>query len=234
LKTKNSLGAYPGDTHVAFDRRHHWERVYRTKSPLEVSWYQKQPVLSLKLINDANLPLDAAIIDVGGGASTLVDCLLKKGYSRLAVLDISTKALAYSKERLGKKAAEVEWYPTDIVDFKPPHLFSLWHDRAVFHFLTDLKDRRQYLRVMKQSLKPSGQVIMASFAVNGPKKCSGLNVVQYDSERMLTELGENFSLVEEKAETHVTPGGAEQKFSWFRLLFQPYGDSKPSKNNVSD
>jgi SAM-dependent methyltransferase len=202
-------------------RKAHWESIYHGKSPTEVSWYQKDPALSLQLIRNTHLSLAEPMIDVGGGASVLVDRLCQEGYTRVAVLDISASALDHAKARLGDKAHGVEWYVEDIVDFNPPHLFSLWHDRAVFHFLTDPSDRRRYVNVMQRVLKPGGQLIIAAFAIGGPSKCSGLDIVQYDAEKLLTELGEGFDLAEEKTEVHITPAQREQKFAWFRLVRKP-------------
>ncbi len=201
-----------------FDKKNHWERKYTDDSPFEVSWYQKEPVLSLQLIHNTGIAKNAPVIDVGGGASVLVDCLLEKGFSRLAVLDISSKALAYARERLGQKAQEVEWYEADITEFMTPHLFSLWHDRAVFHFLTEVADRRNYVEALKRSLEPRGHLVLSAFAIGGPTRCSGLDIIQYDSEKICRELGEEFQLVEEIGEIHVTPANKEQKFTYFRFV----------------
>ena len=207
------------------DRKTHWENVYRDKSPLDVSWYQKEPVLSLRLIRNTQLALNEPIIDIGGGASTLVDCLCDEGYANISVLDISAKALAHAQDRLGDKANEIEWYDEDITQFNPPHPFSLWHDRAVFHFLTDKSDRDNYVNVLKRALKTDGHLIIAAFAIGGPEKCSGLDIVQYDAEKLMTELGEGFELIEEKNEVHITPTNKEQTFTYFRFI-RKVGDVK--------
>ena len=199
------------------DRKQHWERVYTSKSSLEVSWYQAEPRLSLELIEHSGIGRDAPIIDVGGGASVLVDRLQEAGYRRLAVLDISGAALATARERLGPQAAGIEWYEADVTQFTAPHAFTLWHDRAVFHFLTDAGDRRHYVQVLKQTLVPDGHVVIAAFAIGGPTRCSGLDIVQYDAAKLLTELGTDFRLVEELSETHRTPAGKDQQFNFFRL-----------------
>jgi SAM-dependent methyltransferase len=199
------------------DRKRHWEQVYATKSPLEVSWYQTEPKLSLDLIAGAGLAHDAPVIDVGGGASVLVDRLLGRGYSRVAVLDISGKALGAARERLGARARDVEWHEADVTEFQPPHAFALWHDRAVFHFLTDAEDRRRYVATMKRALEPDGHVIIASFAIGGPTRCSNLDIVQYDAAKLGAELGGEFVLREEMSEVHVTPAAKEQKFGFFRF-----------------
>jgi len=199
------------------NRKNHWEDVYKDKSPLDVSWYQSEPVLSLQFIHNTQIDHDAAIIDVGGGASVLVDHLCKQGYSNIAVLDISAKALSCVKDRLGDRADYIEWYDEDVTCFKPAHQFALWHDRAVFHFLTDKTDRRNYVDVLKRALMPNGHLIIAAFAIGGPTKCSGLDIVQYDAEKLKAELGEDFELVEEANEKHVTPSKTEQQFSYFRF-----------------
>jgi SAM-dependent methyltransferase len=205
------------------DRRAHWQRVYREKSPLEVSWYQKNPALSLELIDAAGVGRDAPLLDVGGGASSLVDRLCDRGYTRLAVLDISSAALDQARRRLGERSRSVEWYESDVTEFVPPHPFALWHDRATFHFLTHSADRRRYVDALKRSLIPAGHVVIATFAVGGPEKCSGLDIVQYDAERLSRELGPEFLFQEERSETHLTPNHAEQKFSYFRFMRDPYG-----------
>jgi len=200
------------------DKKSHWENIYGNKSPLDVSWHQEKPDLSLQLIHNTQLALDEPIIDVGGGASTLVDHLCDEGYSQVSVLDISAKALAHAKNRLGNKARDVEWYEQDIIHFQPPHPFTLWHDRAVFHFLTDKSDREHYVNVLKRVVKKNGHIIIAAFAIGGPTKCSGLDIVQYNAEKLMHELGEDFELVEEKNETHETPAAKQQMFNYFRLI----------------
>ena len=199
------------------DRKAHWENVYANKSPLRVSWYQKDPDLSLQLIRNTRLALDAAIIDVGGGASTLVNKLCEQAYTNVAVLDVSANALAHAKSRLAGKANAVEWFEEDVTCFSPPHRFSLWHDRAVFHFLTTKSDRDKYISVLKQSLEPGGHLIIMAFAIGGPVKCSGLEIVQYDTNKLMAELGQGFELVETGHEVHMTPSGMEQKFAYFHI-----------------
>lgn len=196
----------------------HWEKIYRNKLPSEVSWYQKEPELSLRLIRNSGVDKDAPIIDVGGGASVLVDRLVAEGYHHLAVLDVSSRALALARERLGDLAGSVEWFEADVAYFHPPHPFSLWHDRALFHFLTRPSDRSRYVEVLKKALSSGGHLILATFAVGGPTRCSGLEIVQYDADKLLHELGGDFKLVEELDEIHLTPANKEQKFSYFRFL----------------
>jgi len=199
------------------ETKKHWENVYRTKSPLKVSWYQQEPVLSLSLIDSAKLPLDAPVIDVGGGSSTLVDRLYDEAYTNVSVLDISSAALAHAKIRLADKADTVHWFEEDVTRFKPPHRFALWHDRAVFHFLTNRVDRERYVNVLKQALEPRGHIIIMTFAIDGPSKCSGLDIVQYDEKKLTAELGPGFKLVETGHEVHHTPAGDQQKFAYFHF-----------------
>jgi SAM-dependent methyltransferase len=201
------------------ETKQHWENVYRNKSPLEVSWYQQEPVLSLSLIARTQLPPDAPIIDVGGGSSTLVDKLYDEAYIDISVLDISGSALTHAKNRLANKADKVHWYETDVTRFKPPRKFALWHDRAVFHFLTNRADRESYINVLKQALEPRGHLIIMTFAIDGPCKCSGLDIVQYDAEKLIAELGPDFELVETGHEMHHTPAGNQQKFAYFHFRF---------------
>jgi ubiquinone/menaquinone biosynthesis C-methylase UbiE len=198
-------------------RKQHWEQVYSSKSPLEVSWYQLEPKLSLALISRCGLAPEAPVIDVGGGASLLADRLLAQGRSHVAVLDISGNALNAARTRLGASAAKVEWFESDVTEFVPPHAFALWHDRAVFHFLTDAGDRRRYVETLKRSLLPQGHAIIASFALGGPTRCSNLDIVQYDAAKLAGELGQGFELQEETGEVHITPAGKEQKFGFFRF-----------------
>ena len=198
-------------------RKTHWENVYRDKSPLAVSWYQREPGLSLSLIGKAALALDAPLIDVGGGASTLVDSLCDRGHTNISVLDVSAAALAHSKNRLGERGAKVHWFEADITSFRPPQRYTLWHDRAVFHFLTDPVDRQSYIDVLEKGLEKGGQLVMLTFAIGGPAKCSGLDIVQYDEDKMTAELGTGFELLESGREVHTTPAGNQQRFAWFRF-----------------
>ena len=203
------------------DVKSHWEEIYKTKPPTEVSWYQTRPSLSLKLIEATGIEKGQGIIDVGGGSSMLVDCLLDEGYEELAVLDISGQSLEIARARLGDREDDVEWYEADATEFQPPRQFHLWHDRAVFHFLTDERDRRKYVNVLKGALMPEGYLVMATFALDGPKRCSGLDTVQYDEESMSLELGDEFVLMEKVDEAHVTPGDKEQKFAYFLYRRKP-------------
>lgn len=199
------------------DRKHHWEKVYAAKSPLEVSWYQTEPLLSLQLISNTGISKEAAIIDVGGGSSVLVDHLLQNGYQNISVLDISTKALSHARRRLGQQAEQVNWITADITEFSPPQPYSLWHDRAVFHFLTSEQDQQKYVDVLQHGTKPGAHIIIASFAIGGPEKCSGLDIVQYDADKLCSVLGASFELVEQHSELHITPSNMEQKFNYYRF-----------------
>lgn len=198
-------------------RKSHWEHIYDSRSPQEVSWFQIKPERSLALIHATGVARDESIIDVGGGASRLVDCLVDEGYRSLAVLDIAAAALAHARARLGARAGQVEWFEADVTAFEAPHPFQLWHDRAVFHFLTDAADRARYVEVLDRTLVPGGHLIMAAFAPGGPTQCSGLDIVQYDGERLSAELGPGFELLESGEEMHLTPAGKEQRFGFFRL-----------------
>lgn len=200
------------------ERRTHWEQVYEKKPPSTVSWFQPEPTLSLQLIENSGVARTDAIIDVGGGASTLVDCLQARGYENLSVLDIAAGALELAKERLGDAAEKVRWHASDVTSFVPPQTYDLWHDRAVFHFLTNPSDREKYVDVLKRAVPKGGHVIIATFAIGGPKKCSGLDVEQYDAPKLLETLGAEFRLLEEACETHITPAKAKQTFSYFRLM----------------
>ena len=202
------------------DRQEYWNQIYQTKGSQDVSWYQRRPDLSLALIAASGVGKDAGIIDVGGGASTLVDFLLNDGYTRLAVLDLSGVALSHSRTRLGARADRVEWFEADVTSFQPPHRFDLWHDRAVFHFLTAADDRSEYEATLRRTLHPGGTVVLSTFALEGPPQCSGLDVMQYDESSILAELGAEFQLQEVRRETHVTPWQSEQQFIYFRFQWQ--------------
>ncbi|HWN99959.1 MAG TPA: class I SAM-dependent methyltransferase [Blastocatellia bacterium] len=191
----------------------HWERIYRTKDVAEVSWFQEHAAQSIELIKKTGVSLAAKIIDVGGGASTLVDDLVDQGYSEITVLDISGTALRRSQHRLGQRASLVTWLELDITRAELAHdFYDVWHDRAVFHFLTNETDRAQYVRAVRRSVKTGGHIIVASFGLDGPEKCSGLNVVRYNAESMHQEFGNDFKLVDTRTEAHHTPFGPDQQF----------------------
>ena len=205
-----------------FNRQAHWEGVYSKKKSTEVSWYQQHPEHSLELIKATGVDLSASIIDIGGGASTLVDFLLEAGYQNLTVLDIAHGAIEQARSRLGRSkikwADKVEWLEQDITEFKTDRCFDVWHDRAVFHFLTDADDRLRYVEAMSNALKPGGHAVVATFNPDGPEKCSGLDVVRYSPETLSAIFGEGFQLVETRSEKHKTPGGASQSFVYCRFV----------------
>ena len=195
--------------------KEYWDKVYTDKSADSVSWYQKHSDTSLRLIASTDVPLEAYIIDVGGGASTLVDDLLSTGFQNVSVLDVSETALKSAQSRLGKKAANVNWIIGDITEIQlPPINFDIWHDRAVFHFLVTQEGRASYKSVLIKSLKPDAHLILATFAEDGPTQCSGLPVQRYSITELTTELGPEFNLVHSEKEQHATPSGAIQKFNY--------------------
>lgn len=196
----------------------HWERLYATRELTQVSWYQAKPTMSLELIAAAGIDPDDPIIDVGGGASTLVDHLLDQGYRRLAVLDISATALQQAQHRLGERAKQVAWVQGDVTEAAlPPGRFALWHDRALFHFLTAADDRKKYVQAATRALAKDGQVIMATFALGGPDSCSGLEVVCYSPAALHDAFGKEFELVERRNDIHMTPSQMQQPFLYARL-----------------
>lgn len=195
------------------DRQQHWETVYRSKASDEVSWFQPHAASSLRLIHDTGIGLDASIIDVGGGASVLVDNLLDAGYRHLTVLDLSESALAEARKRLGARASQVSWLACDITQASlPANAYDVWHDRAVFHFLTDPADRARYVQQVLHAVKPGGHVIVATFGPGGPLQCSGLDVVRYAPDTLHAEFGAAFRLLRHETEVHQTPAGREQEF----------------------
>jgi ubiquinone/menaquinone biosynthesis C-methylase UbiE len=193
--------------------KEHWEHVYRTRQVDQVSWYQEHPESSLRLIRATGVPKTAKIIDVGGGASKLVDELLADSYSELTVLDLSATALEAAKKRLGDRASAVTWIEADVsrVDF-PLFEYDVWHDRAVFHFLTSPEDRDAYVSAVLKAVKRSGHVIVATFAEDGPDHCSGLPVMRYSADALHSEFGASFELVAQEKEAHETPSGVVQQF----------------------
>lgn len=193
--------------------KEHWEKVYSTKTSIEVSWFQEHAALSLKLIRDAEVPKSASIIDVGGGASTLVDDLLSEGFGSLTVMDLSGAALDTVRSRIGRQAVRVRWVEANVLDAElPAHGYDVWHDRAVFHFLITDEERRAYKEKVLHAVKPGGMVIVATFAEDGPSKCSGLPAMRYSAAALHAEFGEPFQLLGHERESHRTPGGNEQKF----------------------
>jgi len=195
------------------NREKHWDRIYRTKAPTEVSWYQPEARLSLELIHRVAPRLDAPVLDVGGGASTLADGLLSAGYRDVTVLDLAPAALARAQERLGERAAQVRWIVADVLDAPlPAASCAVWHDRGVFHFLTDARDRARYVAQVERVVRPGGHVIVASFGPDGPSRCSGLEVVRYSSDGLHAEFGASFRPLDSMREDHRTPSGLMQAF----------------------
>ncbi|HEX9780800.1 MAG TPA: class I SAM-dependent methyltransferase [bacterium] len=201
------------------DLKAHWDAVYERNSPTGVSWYQPRLSVPLRLLVSAGLQPGSRVIDIGGGASTLVDDLLELGVEQVTVLDVSPRALEAAKARLGERASRVTWLVADITrEELPAAAYDLWHDRAVFHFLTGAEDRRRYAAAMRRALKPDGQAVIATFAPQGPPRCSGLEVVRYSPESLQAELGGGLRLLESLEEDHRTPAGASQAFIVCRLL----------------
>lgn len=194
------------------DQKIHWETVYETKSPEQVSWTQEIPKTSLDFIKSFRLPKSAKIIDIGGGDSRLVDFLLEEGFEDITVLDISAKALDRAKDRLGDKAENIHWVVSDITQFKPTTTFDIWHDRATFHFLTTTEQISKYLEIARNSVE--GYMTIGTFSENGPDKCSGLQVKQYNEETLSTELQNGFRKIRCINEDHVTPFQTSQNFQF--------------------
>lgn len=194
--------------------RSHWEEVYSTKADTAVSWFQPHSVRSLELIESAMPDRASAIVDIGGGASRLVDDLIARGYTDLTVLDVAEAALEKSRTRLGREADKVAWIAADITQWRPPRAFAVWHDRAVFHFLTEPDSQAAYLSALEAGTSAGSIVIMATFALDGPDKCSGLAVQRYSPATLAARVGPAFSLTNEALETHRTPWGTEQRFSY--------------------
>lgn len=204
------------------DLKSHWDKVYREKAPDQVSWFQPEARLSRELIQQVAPDRDAAILDVGAGASTLIDGLVAAGYRRLTVLDLSTAALAQSQQRLGPGATGVVWLEADVLIAPLPEAsIDLWHDRAVFHFLTAPADRQRYVEQVRRAVRPGGHVLVATFAEDGPTRCSGLAVARYSPAALQREFGRDFLIVESRREEHATPSGALQAFTYCLCRYVP-------------
>lgn len=201
-----------------FNRKQHWENIYGTKQLNEVSWYQPIPETSLDFIEKINLSKDAAIIDIGGGDSFLVDHLLKLGYNNLTVLDISEKAIERAKKRLGANAEKINWIVSDVNDFNPTQKYDLWHDRAAFHFLNKPEEISHYQKIVENYLSENGHVVIGTFSKKGPLKCSGIEITQYNPED-LQKVFTNLKLKEQQTTEHPTPFNTVQSFTfcWFRM-----------------
>jgi ubiquinone/menaquinone biosynthesis C-methylase UbiE len=202
-------------------RQEHWDSIYASKGEQDVSWFEASPATSLRLIKDAGLSPETCVLDVGGGESRLVDALVAEGVKCIAVLDISGASLRHAQQRLGPAAAAITWIDADVTAEWSLPLMDIWHDRAVFHFLTMAEDRRRYVEHLRNVLKPGGTAVIATFALDGPEKCSGLPVVRYSSATLAAELGREFQLVDSVAHDHRTPWGATQSFQCSRFAFRP-------------
>lgn len=205
---------------MSISRRQHWEEVYRDKDARDVSWYQSRPEISLELIRRAGCSRDAPLIDIGGGASTLVDCLLEAGYTDLSVLDIAEPALQAAQQRLGSRAAVVDWIRADITEFTPERQYALWHDRAVFHFLTGAAEQTAYVAALRKGLQVGGYLVIGAFSLDGPQMCSGLPVRRYTGDLMSQTLGEGFELLGSREEGHQTPAGKVQQFCFYLYVYR--------------
>lgn len=194
--------------------RDHWTTVYDERSPTDVSWYQPEPEPSLRALDRLGGGPSSSFMAIGGGASNLVDALLHRGWRDLTVLDIAASAMEASKGRLGEDAAKVHWEVGDITDWQPSRRYDVWHDRAVFHFLTEPEQREAYRRALSTGVSAGGLVIVATFAPDGPERCSGLPVRRYDAEMLAGELGPSLKLLDSWREDHTTPWGAKQSFNW--------------------
>jgi SAM-dependent methyltransferase len=196
------------------DRHDHWQKVYTSKGENEVSWFQESPAPSLELIERVSANPASDVIDIGGGASRLVDALIERGFSAVTVLDLSEAALATAKARLGARAKRVQWVAGDVTIWEPRQSYDIWHDRAAFHFLTEARDRAAYQSRLRQAVRPGGHAIIATFALDGPERCSGLPVMRYDAASLAEMLGEDFVLVEARGHRHTTPWRSMQQFQF--------------------
>jgi SAM-dependent methyltransferase len=195
-------------------RQAHWENVYTSKRENEVSWFQDSPAPSLALTAEVGAAPDSAIIDIGGGASRLVDRLIDQGFCDVTVLDLSAAALQAAKARLGERASGARWLVADATKWEPSRAYDIWHDRAAFHFLTEERDRAAYIARLQQGVRIGGHAIIATFALDGPEKCSGLPVMRYDAARLAQTLGPGFTLLQSRANDHATPWGSHQSFQF--------------------
>ena len=199
------------------EQQAHWDHVYGTKGERDVSWFQESPAVSLDLIAATGAQPADPIVDIGGGASRLVDALLDRGFEVVTVLDLAGQALAAARARLGPRAAQVSWVVADVTAWEPVGTFAVWHDRAAFHFLTAAEDRAAYAQRLRNAVRPGGHVIIGTFAPDGPERCSGLPVMRHDAASIGEALGPSFGLVETRRDDHVTPMGTTQRFQFSRF-----------------
>jgi SAM-dependent methyltransferase len=199
------------------DRQFHWENVYTTKGEKEVSWFDDSATISLDPIRSTEVKTGASIIDIGGGASRLVDALLTEGFDAVTVLDLSKKALATARTRLGPLGEKVRWVVADATTWEPSERYDVWHDRAAFHFLTEPKDRAAYAERVSRSVRSDGHVIIGTFALDGPERCSGLRVIRHDAASLSEIFGGEFTLMESRPHGHQTPWGETQRFRFSRF-----------------
>lgn len=197
----------------------HWDEVY-AEADTSRSWFQRYPAMSLKMLDAAGVTAADSVVDVGGGASRLVDALLSRGFRDVTVVDISAAGMHYAQQRLGALAQSVQWLVSDLLTWEPMRRYGVWHDRAVFHFLTDQADQRQYIRVLDAATEPDAIAVLGLFAPEGPKRCSGLPVARYNAAALTDRLGVRWKLIGEDHEDHVTPAGRIQPFTWVALRKQ--------------
>jgi SAM-dependent methyltransferase len=195
-------------------RQNHWEGVYTTKDENQVSWFQETPAPSLELIELVGAMRNSAVIDIGGGASRLADCLVSRGYEDVTVLDLSAAALASAQSRMAARAKQVTWIAADVTAWEPSRSYDVWHDRAAFHFLDQANDQTAYVAGLRRALRPGGHAIIGTFAPDGPERCSGLIVSRYDAGSLAAKLGRGFELIDARRHEHITPWGAVQNFQF--------------------
>jgi len=208
-----SSSSYAASVPSSAERSRHWDDAYSTRGTQGVSWFQSEPTVSLELIVSLGLDVTTPVVDIGGGASVLADRLLRAGFTDVSVLDVSEVALKAGRRRIGNTRS-VQCLHEDLLSWSPARRYGLWHDRAVFHFLTDEEDQGVYLEKMRSALTPGGALVLATFADDGPEHCSGLPVARYSVDQLLTRLGSRFELTASRRELHATPGGALQPFTW--------------------
>lgn len=197
---------------MSSERKSHWEKIYHGKATNEMSWYQPKPITSIRVIENLKIAKSARIIDVGGGDSLLVDHLLDLGYTNITVLDISEKAIQSAKNRLGTRANNVHWIEADVASFTPHHQYDFWHDRAAFHFLIDIEEIDFYVSTVSSAISVGGFLVIGTFSLGGPKKCSGLEIQQYSSQSMFEVFKSNFDRITCTTVEHITPVGSTQEF----------------------